>query len=134
MLNKLLGHKIDHTRHDTIGNVKINSISSSGSRNLSEGVGPMTHETCGLAWRPSFFLTSFNRGRRARASGAPLDLLLNSAPHLLNSYVLSNTYVIGIINVPINTVTFHFHVFCVFGGKLHVIHKSSHKCTFPNHL
>ena len=115
MLNKLLGHKIDHTRHDTIGNVKINSISSSGSRNLSEGggVGPMTHETCGLAWRPSFFLTSFNRGRRARASGAPLDLLLNSAPHLLNSYVLSNTYVIGIINVYFTDKYSYFSFSCI---------------------
>ena len=31
----------------------------------------MTHETCGPLWQPSFFLTSFNRGRGDQASGAP---------------------------------------------------------------
>ena len=36
----------------------------------------MTRETCDAVRWPSFFLTSFNRGRGARASRAPLDPLL----------------------------------------------------------
>ena len=62
------------------------SCPSNGSRNLSEkGRSPMTCQTCGLTWRPSFS-TSFNRGRGTRACGPPLGSFTYPAQFCINIF------------------------------------------------
>ena len=89
-------------------------IPSSGSRNLSEGGGPMTCETYGAVWRPSLFLTSFKRGRGARASAPPDPLLIPTTVADLH------TKVSGTCPPPPNRTKF-FRFYICFHQKMPVL-------------
>ena len=47
----------------------------------------MTRETCGPMWWPSFFLTSFNRGRGIRYC----SLITSEGADYINGYVIKVT-------------------------------------------